>query len=178
MRKVWATSCYDRTSLQWFWTTSRRRDRKRTRPIVKPAASFATKSGAMSTPRSRSICIGLIGLPFEELAQNGVRRETVPDPSIGARRSLCASEELARTTEPDSAGQSRVPGSLEGRVRPVRASEELAQNGVRREAVLGPSGGARRTLCASSHSSGHGSVRSSRRRTPTQCRATTRSLRK
>ncbi len=31
--------------------------------------------------------------PFEELAQNGARRETVPGSSGGARRTLCASEE-------------------------------------------------------------------------------------
>jgi len=31
------------------------------------------------------------GIAFEELAQNGVRRETVPDPTGGARRTLCAS---------------------------------------------------------------------------------------
>jgi len=35
-----------------------------------------------------------------------------------------AFEELARTTEPGSAGQSRVPGSLEGRAGPVRASKK------------------------------------------------------
>src|SRR5580658_8249021 len=68
---------------------------------------------------------------FEKLTQNGVRREAVSHLFGGARRTLCAfqeparnvgaSEELARTTEPDSAGQSRVPGSLEGRVGPVRA---------------------------------------------------------
>src|SRR5271169_6764462 len=29
-------------------------------------------------------------IAFEELAQDGVRRETVPDPSGGARRTLCA----------------------------------------------------------------------------------------
>jgi len=55
---------------------------------------------------------------FEELAQNGARREAVSGPSGGARRTLCA-------------------------------FEELAQNGVRREAVSGPPGGSRRTLCAS-----------------------------
>ena len=60
-----------------------------------------------------------------------------------------SSEELARTTEPDSAGRSRVPRSLEGRAGPVRAFEELAQNGVRRETVPDQPGGARRTLCAS-----------------------------
>ena len=32
--------------------------------------------------------------PFKELAQNGVRRETIPDPSGGARRTLCAAPEL------------------------------------------------------------------------------------
>jgi hypothetical protein len=43
-----------------------------------------------------------------------------------------------------------VPSSwrFEGRAGPVRASEELAQNGVRRETVADPPGGARRTLCA------------------------------
>jgi hypothetical protein len=32
------------------------------------------------------------GKSFEEHAQNGVRRETVPDPLGGARRTLCASK--------------------------------------------------------------------------------------
>ena len=66
----------------------------------------------------------------EELAQNGVRRETVPDPSGGARRTLCASEELARTTERPyqarSAEPARVSGGLEGRAGPVRATDEPA----------------------------------------------------
>ena len=35
---------------------------------------------------------------FEKLAQNGVRRETVPDPPGGARRTLCAFKELGRVT--------------------------------------------------------------------------------
>jgi beta-phosphoglucomutase-like phosphatase (HAD superfamily) len=88
-----------------------------------------------------------------ELAQNGVRREIVPDEPGGARRTLCASEELARTTEPSldtacSAGWSRVPGGSGVRAGPVRVSEELAQNGARREIVPDESGGARRTLCA------------------------------
>ena len=32
---------------------------------------------------------------FEELAQNGVRREAIPDPDGGARRTLCASRQIA-----------------------------------------------------------------------------------
>jgi len=31
---------------------------------------------------------------FEELAQNGLRREAVPDPSGGLRRTLCAPQKL------------------------------------------------------------------------------------
>jgi Ca-activated chloride channel homolog len=65
----------------------------------------------------------------EEHAQNGVRRETVPDPPGGAHRTLCAFEELARTTERASnqacsAEYSRVPGRLEGRAGPVRACKK------------------------------------------------------
>ena len=60
----------------------------------------------------------------EELAQNGGRREAVPDSSGGARRTLCASVELARTTERPyqarSAEPARVSSGLEGRA--VRAS--------------------------------------------------------
>jgi glycosyltransferase involved in cell wall biosynthesis len=59
---------------------------------------------------------------LEELAQNGVRRETVPDPPGGAHRTLCALEERARTTEPGSAEYLRVPDLLEGRAGPVRVS--------------------------------------------------------
>ena len=66
---------------------------------------------------------------FEELAQNGVRRETVPDSSGGARRTLCAPEDLARTMErryqARSAEPGRVSGGVEGRAGPVRAPEYL-----------------------------------------------------
>jgi hypothetical protein len=53
-------------------------------------------------------------MSHEQLAQNGVRCEAVPNPFGGARRTFCV-------------------------------FEELAQNGVRREAVPGPVGVARRT---------------------------------
>jgi len=43
---------------------------------------------------------------FEEHAQNGARRERVPDPLGGARRTLCASEELT----PRTPGISRLRG--------------------------------------------------------------------
>ena len=49
-----------------------------------------------------------------------------------------SSEEHACTTEPGSAQRLRVPGRLEGRAGPVRAFEEHAQNGVRRETVPDP----------------------------------------
>ena len=58
---------------------------------------------------------------IEEHAQDGARREPVPNPLGGARRALCASFD----------------------------SEEHAQNGARREPGPNPLGGARRTLCAS-----------------------------
>jgi len=35
---------------------------------------------------------------FEDLAQNGVRRETVPAPPVGARRTLCAVQEETKRT--------------------------------------------------------------------------------
>ena len=104
------------------------------------ASTICRRSGPTSRPRTRSTSgdkkiAGRSCPTSEELAQNGVRCETVPDSTGGARRTLCAFKELARTTEPDSAESSGVPDSLEGRAGPVRASEELAQNGVRRETV-------------------------------------------
>ena len=58
--------------------------------------------------RKRTAAASLGGVPalphagrwqhaFEELTQNGVRRETVPDPSGGARRTLCALRNSRKT---------------------------------------------------------------------------------
>src|SRR5580658_800735 len=58
---------------------------------------------------------------------------------------------LLASKEPAQNGVRReaVPGSAGGARRTLCASEELAQNGVRRETVPDSAGGARRTLCAS-----------------------------
>ena len=83
----------------------------------------------------------------DEQAQNGVRREPVPNPRGGARRALCASfDEHAQ----NGVRREPVPNPLGGARRTLCASfDEHAQNGVRREPVPNPLGGARRALCAS-----------------------------
>ena len=57
----------------------------------------------------------------KELAQNGVRREAVPGPSCGARRTLCASKELAL----DSGPRSTIPARTREKRTPERYSQGL-----------------------------------------------------
>jgi hypothetical protein len=49
------------------------------------------------------IAAGISAPPSKELAQNGARREAVPDPDGGARRALCAFDGVE-----DAAGFGRV----------------------------------------------------------------------
>jgi hypothetical protein len=63
--------------------------------------------GETSTDRADANCV-LRGA-FEEVAQNGVRREIVPNASGGARRTLCASKELAHNALASGAATPEVP---------------------------------------------------------------------
>jgi hypothetical protein len=55
-----------------------------------------------TTPHLNEVSHSYSVTSFEELAQNGVWRETVPDSPGGARRTLCAFEELAPVAQASS----------------------------------------------------------------------------
>ena len=67
---------------------------------------------------------GSLGIALEELAQNGVRRETVPDSSEDASRTLCAIQELAQ----NGARRETVPDSSEDAGPTLCAFENVAYN--------------------------------------------------
>ncbi len=89
---------------------------------------FESESGAIMARRAVAAVVGAAVQLGVQFARADVRL----DLGHGSKASLKtmsggAFEQLARTTEPDSAGWSRVPDGSEGRAGPVRAFEELAR---------------------------------------------------
>jgi glycine/D-amino acid oxidase-like deaminating enzyme len=94
---------------------------------------FEPESGALMARRAVAAVVGAaveIGVQF---ARAAVRLDLASGSKFGqGRPSLKTmsggfSQELARTTEPDSAGSPRIPDGSEGRAGPARASKELAR---------------------------------------------------